>query len=925
MRINHRSGLANLFLVIAIVMAFLVTITISEHGRAFASPSSDAAVEDGLSIDFSLSSLSASQQQSIRNFLNANTDKLPDDIYEYTVTVQYINVSGKQVVGLVPTDVYASHWQIPLPEDTPIFVTLAQVANNDWSASFLPEPTQPRNISAGDYRFPWTNDHTWYKTQGYHFQSLGYSIDFSPGSNSVLNTLAIESGLLQPICIDPYQGMVKVTHADGTRSGYLHLDAGSIPSANYNQNISRGHVLGRLYTGSAKVNPHSACVPNLSSYKFATACGCGTATHLHFEVSSQITIQGYSLPSVASAAYYTPYTSTNGSTPPSDVITVPPTFNKAATCNNGWAALYDNAGFFTANAQTEAQVSNWAEWYPNITRSGIYRIEAYIGNRGTNFCGSTLSWDTSNAQYRIYHDVNKAVTVPVNQQPLANVWVNLGQFRCVVGTICYVRLTDHTGEAYLTRGVSFSTMRFTLVSEEPPPDPPTFTPTPTHTPTHTATPTNTPTVTRTPTATPTVTRTPTATPTMTRTPTATPTITRTPTATPTVTRTPTATPTMTRTPTTTFTPTPTSTQVVPPTSTPSPTPTREPQLTEVWSSEVIGENSERGLVSLVVEPAAPHHAHLSYVAGTGDQSRVWYAWHDGNSWQRVDTGLAGKGYWSTSIALTPTNPPEPSIVYVDDSQLRYAYRSGGVWVSELIDFAHFGSLAISPTPPYTPSIAYWTEEGNVLYATRTNNGWVKQTVAMAQDSFWPLQFPRLALSPIAPHHPVILTGDIKTGDLWLFNWNGSSWQSSDIGYTGNTMVDLDLALDTTGMPHVVAPEWQELNYGHPTNGVWSSDSWELLTSGRHYPVAITVDDLGHPFVVFAKDGYVHLMWVSDKRSTWKTQIIGKGGDSFAMDVALEAGGRPIIAYHDRQEQTVHVARQVELPSGAYLPLTINNN
>ncbi|HRO25217.1 MAG TPA: hypothetical protein PLR07_13085, partial [Promineifilum sp.] len=348
----------------------------------------------------------------------------------------------------------------------------------------------------------------------------------------------------------------------------------------------------------------------------------------------------------------------------------------------------------------------------------------------------------------------------------------------------------------------------------------------------------------------------------------------------------------------------------------------------VWSSEVIGENSERGLVSLAVEPVAPHRAHLSYVAGAGDQSRVWYAWYDGNSWQRVNTGLAGKGYWSTSIALTPTNPPEPSIVYVDDSQLRYAYRSGGMWVSELIDFAHFGSLAISPAPPYTPSVAYWTGEGDVLYATRTNSGWVKQTVATAQDSFWTMQFPHLALSPIAPHHPVILTGDIKTGDLWLFNWNGSSWQSADIGYTGNTAARLDLALDGNGALHVLASEWHKMNYGHSTDGIWSNGSWKLLYSGIKYSstaAAITVDDLGHPFVVFVQDEYMHLMWLSDERSTWKTQIIGKVGNSTAIDIGIEAGGRPIIAYHDPLEQTVRVARQVESLTEVYLPLTINDH
>lgn len=401
----------------------------------------------------------------------------------------------------------------------------------------------------------------------------------------------------------------------------------------------------------------------------------------------------------------------------------------------------------------------------------------------------------------------------------------------------------------------------------------------------------------------------------------------TPTATASPSATPSPTSTMTRTPTSTPTATPTSTLVVPPTSTPSPTPTREPQLMEVWLSEVIGENSERGLVSLAVEPAAPHHAHISYVVGPYNQGQLWYARHDGNSWQRINTGLTGNS-WSTSIALTPTNPPEPNIAYIDGSQLRYAYRSGGTWVSEFIDFAGFGSLAISPALSYTPSVAYWNLDGDVIYATRTNNGWVKQTVAMAQDSFWTLQFPHLALSPIPPHHPVILTGNIFTGDLWLLNWDGSSWHNTDIGYTGNTQAEIDLVLDATGLPHVVASEWQEMNYGHPMNSIWSSSSWKLLYSGIKFSssaAAITVDDLGHPFVVFAQDDNLHLMWLPDGRSTWRTQTIDRVGRSWSVDIALGEGGQPIIAYHDQLEQSVRVARQVVLPVGAYMPLAINGD
>lgn len=521
-------------LLICVFVVLLFALSFSQQKSAYASLYSETAAINPYRINFELSSLNGTQQNAINAYLNAHSSEMPDGIRDYTVTVEYYNASGDLVVGLVPTDVYASLWTIPLPADTPVFLTLAESEDNAWSAAFLPKPATPRRTVSDDYRFPWTNGHTWLKTQGYHYQSFGYSIDFSPGANGVLNVLAIESGLLQPVCQDPYQAMVKVTHATGVRSGYLHLSASTLPFANFQQNIPQALVLGQTYTGSAKVNPHPACVPNLANYKFATACGCGTDTHLHFEVSSEISIQGNPLPSISSAPYRTAYTSTNGA-PPSDSITVSPTYNKATTCQNGWAALFDGAGYYTANAQTTDQVGNWADWYPNITQSGIYRIEAFIGNHGTNFCGTTVYWDTSNAQYQVNHK-DGTTTVPVDQKPLTNVWVSLGDFPCVAGGTCFVHLTDLTGETHLSRAVSFSKMRFTLVG--PPPITPTFTPTATATSTPTFTPTATPTWTPTWTATPSFTPTLTPTPTKTATPTATGTVPTTFTSTPTVTPTP---------------------------------------------------------------------------------------------------------------------------------------------------------------------------------------------------------------------------------------------------------------------------------------------------------------------------------------------------------------------------------------------------
>jgi hypothetical protein len=197
-----------------------------------------------------------------------------------------------------------------LPEENVIRLTaLPDKTTNAWDIVFFAPPEQLSG--GGDYRFPWTNGHTWIKTQGFHYNTLGYSLDFIPNGNPPI-VRSIESGFLTPMCEDSWQGMVKVDHGTD-ESGYLHLDINTIPTGLYNQNVPRGQDLGDLYNGTVCSNPPSAC-GGCAPYQYATPCGCGTAMHLHFEVNNLITIQGHSLQSISNAPNGTPYTSTN--TPP---------------------------------------------------------------------------------------------------------------------------------------------------------------------------------------------------------------------------------------------------------------------------------------------------------------------------------------------------------------------------------------------------------------------------------------------------------------------------------------------------------------------------------------------------------------------------------------------------------------------------------
>lgn len=264
--------------------------------------------EPPLNIQFTrVVDLDSELHQPISDFLNTNRATLPEGIYDFTVTVGLEYPDQTTLVVLIPTDVYESYWELPLPDEHIIRLTIQpDIVSSTWEITFLDQPEQ---LSGGsDYRFPWTNGHTWLKTQGFHFNSMGYSLDFIPNGNPS-TVLSIESGLFTPICQDSWQAMVKVDHGTD-ESGYLHLDINTIPTGLYNQNIPRGQDLGDLYSGNVCSNPHPAC-GGCGSYQYSTPCGCGTATHLHFETNGLISIQGNTLESISTAPYRTPYTSTN--------------------------------------------------------------------------------------------------------------------------------------------------------------------------------------------------------------------------------------------------------------------------------------------------------------------------------------------------------------------------------------------------------------------------------------------------------------------------------------------------------------------------------------------------------------------------------------------------------------------------------------
>jgi len=142
-----------------------------------------------------------------------------------------------------------------------------------------------------------------------------------------------------------------------------------------------------------------------------------------------------------------------------------------ATCTTAWyrfsGAGYNGTDLYiTMNTNQSSQSTNSAKWRPTIPVTGKYKVEVYIGSHAAFKwpCSpySYLSYDTSDARYKIYYS-GSSTTKVIDQKPLDHAWALLGTYTFNQGTAGYITLSDYNGETNLSRSISFNVVRFTWV------------------------------------------------------------------------------------------------------------------------------------------------------------------------------------------------------------------------------------------------------------------------------------------------------------------------------------------------------------------------------------------------------------------------------------------------------------------------------
>lgn len=341
-----------------------------------------------------------------------------------------------------------------------------------------------RNLSMeATYIFPWeSGKYMQYGISGVHnngwaslvgdWKAVDFLSDGNTSSGHAPNKLlASAAGTISWVCKDSYAVDIRIGNLM-----YSHLlDNSNLAVGN---SFAQGGYLGQMRAGTFSGNCGSA---SQQTYNFHVHYGFPNASTFSIEnwtlnLSTQVWSNGSTTCSKGN------YCLQAGTTPPPPSNTIyvnKPSLSPAysTTCGSYWypfTGYNGNTAYLTENAYTSSQSSNSGTWTPNLPTTGKYKVEAYIAYHGV--VNVSCSWgtasygaDTSNARYQIYKTSSSTpITVIKDQLPYSNQWITLGEFDFNAGTGGFVKLSDLTGETYTSKNVSFSAMRFTLVSTNNP-------------------------------------------------------------------------------------------------------------------------------------------------------------------------------------------------------------------------------------------------------------------------------------------------------------------------------------------------------------------------------------------------------------------------------------------------------------------------
>lgn len=286
---------------------------------------------------------------------------------------------------------------------------------------------------------------------------------------------------------------------------------------------------------------------------------------------------------------------------------------------------------------------------------------------------------------------------------------------------------------------------------------------------------------------------------------------------------------------------------------------------------------------------------------------------DCGAWD-VDVVEKGRTFSDTSLKMGPDGRMQ---VAYGEEQLFYAVQNGSTWHVDEVDNGGVGAYCSLATDNYGCAISYYdAANGDLKYAFQSGGYWVTQTVDADGDVG---QHTSIAFSQGGPR---ISYYDATNSDLRFAYWDGIGWAFETVDSLGWVGEYTSLAILEGVVEGVGCVEIRAISYYDATNEDLKLAVWSSLTGNWVIDVVDSSGDVGrhsslciaHPGIVAvayqdATAGAVKYAWSGE--TGWEIEVVDDDQGWLGEYVSLAFGwdNEPSVGYYDSVNQDLKYAHR----------------
>jgi hypothetical protein len=308
--------------------------------------------------------------------------------------------------------------------------------------------------------------------------------------------------------------------------------------------------------------------------------------------------------------------------------------------------------------------------------------------------------------------------------------------------------------------------------------------------------------------------------------------------------------------------------------------------------------------------------HISYFKG-GALGNLKYAYRSGGLWVRetADDSPHVVGVY-TSLALDGQDNAHVCYFDMTSYDFKYALKAGGLWTVDVVDATPTNDVvgsgpSIAVDVLSEPHIVYQSafdfgQGAELRYAHKSGGMWAVEVLA---DTTVHAGAPSVALDINGAPNVTYETGPLPT-TIRLASRTGGSWTHTTIDSVSYEPPNRTVLLfDAQGNPHVVYRTSPGLRYVSKSGGQWTAEFVDIGQAWAHpWHFSATLDSQGNP----------HIAWVDYRSNQWDLMYSRKVGGAWTTEAAhaspnvvgwynsiqLNALGQPQISEYDASDSNL---------------------